>query len=957
MVTFNRYLLFLLLLICYRNAVAETDKYRLILKSDPSSTITIAWNQVSGTDAKVHYGTQDFGTDATAYPYTQVVSHSTDYRGMSNQFTYLSGLEPNTAYYFVISDSEGTSQRFWFKTAPADNSRLFFISGGDSRNNRTPRQNANTLVGKLKPHAVFFAGDMTDDDTSSEWQAWLDDWQLTTSADGRMIPIVPARGNHEGVSVVYELFDTPNEDAYYALTWGADLIRTYTLNSEISVLGDQLTWLEEDLANVDEALHWKMAQYHKPMRPHTSGKSEGNAEYDAWAQLFYDEGVRLVIDSDSHMSKTTWPVRPSYEEGSEEGFIVDHEKGTVYTGEGCWGAPLRNNDDDKSWTRNSGSFNQFKAIFIDEEKIEIRTIQVSNASEVTESSNEDPFTLPENLLIFSPPTGDVVTLSDQMDTTCPIAGTTCDDEDDNTLYDESDGMCGCEGLSDLELVVREVPIAAGTDDASEDTESGLVSLSEESLPLASETPHLVAIRFAEVEIPEGATLYRAYIQFSAEAIAENDGTTDLTIYGEKSANSAPLEAVDYNLSSRSTTDKSVYWNNVAAWTNAGASGINQRTPYLTGIVAEITTQDGWQSGNSMTFILSGQGHQLAQSFESGTPPVLKLLYQDACEPKSTECDDGNETTIVDVQNGECLCVGLLAENTSAYQISAEEDDAEEYVSNGEMNLSSSDLEMVFEVEEQIIGLRFTDILVPNGAIILHAAIQFTSDEADDEETHLQIWGEKVTNSLAFEASNYNISSRTRTEASANWPNVPVWAASGRRTDDHLTPNLRAIVQEIVGQTDWQPYHAMTFIIAGSGERTAESYEGNDTRAAELTISYTMENNCPAAGTGCDDGDADTVNDQEDGFCNCAGTLQEEEPPSPLDALKNEREGGLELFPIPAGKFLHVSGIKEGTKVYIYDVTGTKVLESKEATIDVSTLSAGWYQLLSETGIHHPFIKK
>ena len=131
---------------------------------------------------------------------------------MNNHFARLSGLQPNTNYYFVIRDSQGTSQRMYFKTAPDNpNERLSFIAGGDSQNNRTPRQNANKLVAKLKPTAVLFGGDMTDSDTNSQWIEWFEDWQLTKSNDGRMYAIVAARGNHESNNdVIYNLFDVPS---------------------------------------------------------------------------------------------------------------------------------------------------------------------------------------------------------------------------------------------------------------------------------------------------------------------------------------------------------------------------------------------------------------------------------------------------------------------------------------------------------------------------------------------------------------------------------------------------------------------------------------------------------------------------------------------------------------------------------------------------------------------------
>ena len=74
---------------------------------------------------------------------------------MNNRFARLADLIPDKAYYFVINDSENTSNRFWFKTSPADLSRLSIIAGGDSRTNPAPRQRANLLVSKLKPHAIL----------------------------------------------------------------------------------------------------------------------------------------------------------------------------------------------------------------------------------------------------------------------------------------------------------------------------------------------------------------------------------------------------------------------------------------------------------------------------------------------------------------------------------------------------------------------------------------------------------------------------------------------------------------------------------------------------------------------------------------------------------------------------------------------------------------------------------
>ena len=295
----------LILLATSITVFAKTDKYRITLRNNPSTSIVIAWNQILGNNPKVYYGTQDFGTNTSKYKAHQKPDRKIVYKEMNNHFVRLENLTPNTAYYFVIKDSDSTSKRFWFKTAPSDNSKHSFIAGGDSRNNRLPRQQANTIVAKLKPHAVLFGGDMTSGDNARQWNVWMDDWQLTTSKDGRMIPIIATRGNHERSNTsIYNLFDTPSKDIYYAITFGKNLVRTYTLNSEISIEGNQTTWLKDDLKKNKKVI-WKTAQYHKPMRPHVSKKREGNGQYKNWSQLFYNEKVRLVIECDAHTVKTT----------------------------------------------------------------------------------------------------------------------------------------------------------------------------------------------------------------------------------------------------------------------------------------------------------------------------------------------------------------------------------------------------------------------------------------------------------------------------------------------------------------------------------------------------------------------------------------------------------------------------------------------------------------------------
>lgn len=393
------------LMLCAGQALGESSKFRLTVRDDPASTVVIGWCQDSGEDAAVHYGPEDQGQDADAYPHTHEPDEHADYKGLKHRFARLSDLEPHTKYYFVVRDSDSVSERYWFRTGPDGRAPMHIVAGGDSRNNHDVRRDANRMVAKLRPDFIAFAGDMTVKGTEKQWEQWLEDWQLTVSDDGRMTPVIVARGNHEPSNEdLVNIFDVPHEDVYFALTFGDDYLRLYTLNTEISVSGDQAQWLREDLDDHD-TVHWKMVQYHKPMWPHTSDKKEGDRIYDAWANLFYEHRVNLVIECDSHMVKSTWPIRPSGGPESELGFVRDDETGTVYIGEGCWGAPLRPADDSKAWTRDADSFNQVKWIRVTKDLITTRTIRVGNVDEVASVDDADPWQAPENLDIWSPSNG------------------------------------------------------------------------------------------------------------------------------------------------------------------------------------------------------------------------------------------------------------------------------------------------------------------------------------------------------------------------------------------------------------------------------------------------------------------------------------------------------------------------------------------------------------------------
>lgn len=405
--------LVLFLLFAIQFCQARSTRFRVMWRTNPATSMVIGWDQVSGSNPRLYYDTQDLGVESNKYAFSEPPHQITEAKMMRNHFVRLQNLKPNTVYYFLVVDSEGSSQRYSFKTAPdTPDQPLAIVAGGDSRNYRAARRFANRMVSKIRPDLVLFAGDMTGGDSGPEWIEWLTDWQETIGADGRIFPIVVARGNHESSNrTLSQIFDVPTNSVYYGLTFGESLIRIYTLNSMIAVGGDQKTWLERDLQQNAGQVKWRMAQYHHAMRPHTKAKGEKDQQMIHWAPLFFAYQMDLVLESDSHVVKWTYPVRPSKGPESDEGFVRDDKSGTVYIGEGCWGAPLRNPDDPKTWTRAVGSFNQFKLIHVFNHKIEVRTVLTDQVNTVTPLTDENRFNLPLDFPLWKPPTGPVVQIT------------------------------------------------------------------------------------------------------------------------------------------------------------------------------------------------------------------------------------------------------------------------------------------------------------------------------------------------------------------------------------------------------------------------------------------------------------------------------------------------------------------------------------------------------------------
>ncbi|MBF0193968.1 MAG: VWA domain-containing protein [Magnetococcales bacterium] len=209
------------------------------------------------------------------------------------------------------------------------------------------------------------------------------------------------------------------------------------------------------------------------------------------------------------------------------------------------------------------------------------------------------------------------------------------------------------------------------------------------------------------------------------------------------------------------------------------------TPNLNGIVEEIVGRAGWVSGNDMVFIITGTGKREVESVNSGEQaPKLVITYE-------------------------------TGSGTSA--------------------------------GDQIVGLRFQNLMVPQGVTITSASLDFKAVSAENSNLSLVIRGEDVDNSSTFTTTSGDISSRTLTTAVAPWDNVASWDTVG---GSYQPGDIKNVIQEIVNRGGWCGGNALSLIISGlggPGKRTAESYDSSPGLAPTLSVSWDPDSLATAGG--------------------------------------------------------------------------------------------------------------
>lgn len=317
------------------------SQWRLVWTESPQTRATMAWSTArEGERHRVYYDTESRGGVLDRYRWQVECQANGEYAIDEPELYYhhaaLTGLSPSTTYYLVMASDDDVSREFSFVTAPDDDRPFAILHGGDSRSDRGMRRRMNQRIAQLAGAddgilALAHGGDyVVSGVLLTQWSPWMTDHELTVTEKGRLLPIIPTRGNHESLGPLFdEVFASPGGGLgvnFYATELSPQVLLV-TLNTEIAAGGRQKRFLS-DCLEANAGCRWKLVQYHRPIWPAVKLPSRGKTH---WQPLFDKHDVDLVCEADGHALKRTVPIRGD----------AAHPEGVVYIGEGGLGVPQR----------------------------------------------------------------------------------------------------------------------------------------------------------------------------------------------------------------------------------------------------------------------------------------------------------------------------------------------------------------------------------------------------------------------------------------------------------------------------------------------------------------------------------------------------------------------------------------------------------------------------------------
>ena len=379
-------------------------------------------------------------------------------------------------------------------------------------------------------------------------------------------------------------------------------------------------------------------------------------------------------------------------------------------------------------------------------------------------------------------------------------------------------------LAFAQTKVLQIQISSSSDDAEEkglnSEDAGTVDLGSSDIELVNDGgdgDQFVGLRFENLSIPKGSLISKAYIQFTVDEDDDQAGTVFIQV--EDTDNPVTFTETDNNISSRPVVEDSIVWENIPVWNEIGAAGAEQQTPDLSSLVQTAINRPGWETGNAISFIITGTGERVAESYD-GTLSSAAILV---------------------VEYKELMTLTFTPQSS--------EDDVEVNLLNTSIYYNSSDLEFTSDgATPQLIAIRFPKVNIPSGSEIQSAYVQFRVDETNAGGQVDMLASFEATSNAAPITDDTNPLNRDYNDPIL-WGSLPDWNTVDEAGADQRTPDLTELLQVVIDREDWKGGNAVLFglvdpvalnvegFTGNTSKRVAQSYDKDPNQAAKLVVSF------------------------------------------------------------------------------------------------------------------------
>lgn len=274
-----------------------------------------------------------------------------------------------------------------------------------------------------------------------------------------------------------------------------------------------------------------------------------------------------------------------------------------------------------------------------------------------------------------------------------------------------------------EIISETFQINGGDDDAVQ-PEGGSVNVTDQDLKLSrtgtggNSVKQHVGLRFTSVDIPQGAEVVSAKIDFISQAKKTGEVKFDIfaedAVFPETYSSSQPL-------ATRDKTTARVDWDSVGK----PAKGEILTTPELKSLVQEVVNRPDWEPNSSLSFLLN---------------------------------QDANSNDKIRLVKGYNRKPAKAAKLRVTYKYSA------------------------LPETNKFVGLRFENLPIPQGATITSAKLNLVADTDADGASTILIQAEAANNSDEFADTDNNLSSREKTSGVSWYPTGWAGASSYQSPD-------------------------------------------------------------------------------------------------------------------------------------------------------------------------------